>query len=107
MKHPLSKRFGFTGNLAWRKIWSLDRVECERHIRVLVIDEGTEYPLGQLWCSSASFFRARLNSSGAASWAVGSFRLHIIHGSPGRGKGLYPTESRHSWLRLFSGLATR
>jgi len=50
MKHPLSKSLCFTRDLARRKVWSLDGVECERHIRVLIIDEGTEYALRQFVC---------------------------------------------------------
>src|SRR6266566_4464200 len=33
MEHPLPKSFCFTRNLARRQVWSLDRVERERHIR--------------------------------------------------------------------------
>ena len=50
LKNPLPKSFCFTRKLARRKAWSLDRVECERHIRVLIIDEGTVHTLRQLVC---------------------------------------------------------
>src|SRR5690348_8869941 len=89
MKHPLSKGFCFTRNLARRKVWSLDRVECERHIRVFIIDEGTEYALRQVvrliaerFASLVKLFRDVLRSSGV-------LETHLHQRESGPGEGFY------------------
>src|SRR5207237_7116228 len=89
MKHALSKPFCFTGNLAWRKIWSLDRVECERHIRVLVIDEGTEYPLRQFVCFIAELFASLVKLFRDVLWASSVLETHHHQRESGWGRGLY------------------
>ena len=48
LKNPLPKCFCFARKLARRKAWSLDRVECERYIRVLIIDERAIHTLRQV-----------------------------------------------------------
>src|SRR5207253_9747481 len=89
MKHALSKPFCFTGNLAWRKIWSLDRVECERHIRVLVIDEGNEYPLRPFVCFIAELFTSLVKLFGDVLRPSSVLDTHHHQRAPGSCRRLY------------------
>src|SRR5437667_504715 len=89
MKHPLSKSFCFTRNLARRKVWSLDRVECECYIRVLIIDEGTEYALRQFVCFIAQLFASLVKLFRDVLWARSVLETHRHQRESGPSKGLY------------------
>src|SRR5438876_6081368 len=89
MKHPLSKSLCFTRNLARRKIWSLDRVECKRHIGVLIIDEGTEYALRQRVCFIAQLFASLVKLFRDVFWSSGVLETHLHQRESGPGEGLY------------------
>src|SRR5437773_1494887 len=89
MKHPLSKGFCFTRNLARRKIWSLDRVECKRHIGVLIIDEGTEYALRQSVCFIAQLFASLVKLFRDVFWSSGVLETHHHQRESGPSEGLY------------------